>query len=285
MVEPILPNQIIDFKLKASYWYVTHKLLLRKILVGFLIFLNLVFYSYSLYLGLLIFVVQDPLLKQDLNQLSGNLIDYRYFHEINRPIPLEILDSAVLGSRDGRFDYILKVRNPNLKLTAAKALFQLVAGSQVMAEKHSFILPGEEKYIAFFGLESSADTAPAIRLAQVNWRRVSNYEDFRQQRFQFSSNEVEFKNAGVGSSSSAVSTLNFKITNQSAYNYWQVGVYMVLFSGDQVVGANYLALDNFKSGETRPVEMRWYESLSYVSRVDIIPEVNILDPAVYMPVE
>ena len=81
-----------------------------------------------------------------------------------------------------------------------------------------------------------------------------------------------------------VSTLNFKITNGSAYSYWQVGVYMVLLGPGNVAGANYIALDQFLSGQTREIEMRWYEVLSSVNKVEILPEINVLDSGVYMPV-
>jgi len=285
MPELTPPNQITDFKLEASYWYVTHKLLLKKILIIFLIVLSLILYSFSLYRLLLILVVQDPILKQNLNQLPNDLVDYEYFRQVNRASPLEILDFAALASDSGRNDFAAKIRNPNDNFFAYQVKLDLISGAEIIDQKTVFILPGEEKYLAFFGVENR-DVSPTLKISEVNWRRVRGFAEFASDRFKFQTSEIKFENLDSQTRGNLpVSALKFKITNQSAYNFWQVGVFMVLFSGDQIVGANYLALDQFKSGETRAVEMRWPESFYNVSRVEILPEVNILDSSVYMPVE
>ena len=72
------PNQVSIFKLKASYWYISHKLQLRQGLIIFLIILSLVLYSYSVYKVLMILLVDDRDFQQNLNYLPADLIDYSY---------------------------------------------------------------------------------------------------------------------------------------------------------------------------------------------------------------
>ena len=59
---------------------------------------------------------------------------------------------------------------------------------------------------------------------------------------------------------------------------------MVLSNAGGVTAANFISLDRFTSGQTRPVEIRFRESLPQISEFEITPEVNILDDQVYMPV-
>jgi len=288
MQEPLnQPGTVSNFKLKVSYWYVTHKLELEKSLVIFLIVLSVILYGYSLFEMLMILVVQNRGYQQDLYSLTSNSIDYNYFHQAARAQDLEITSFDVTSEQNGRADYIAKLINPNANFVARKVVLQLISGDRVAAEKTVFIYPKEEKYIAFFGQETKDIVSPAVKIASVNWWRVHQFEQFSQPRLQFDITDLEFKPAEELKIKGElpVSTLNFKITNNTAYSYWRVGVTMVLISVDQAVGANYLTLEQFKSGETRNVEMRWYESLPSVTQALVSSEVDLLDPGSYMPVQ
>ncbi len=280
-------GQVSNFKLKVSYWYVSHKFQLRTGLIILLIIINLAFYSYSLYRFLVIYLVEGKNFQRDMNSLTANLIDYSYFNRVNKPQDLEILGFDVVDGREGRYDFIAKIKNPNLVWAAEQVSFQLIVNGEVVAEKESFIYPNEEKYVAIFGQEVSGGENPVLKIAQVNWLRYHDFESFSTQRLRFEVSDIEFKSAQESGirGELPVSILDFKIKNNSAYNYWHVGVNMVLLSAQQVGGANYISLDQFRSGETRDVEMRWYESLPSINQVEIIPEVKISNPDSYMPVE
>lgn len=253
----------------------------------FLIVLSVVLYGYSLFRLIMILVIQDQQYRQDLNYLSTQQIDYSYFHQVNQPRDLEIASFDVAGGREGRYDFIFNIINPNANFFGAQVTFQLISGGEILAEKTGFILPGEEKYFGFFGQETQ-DTANAmIKIAKVNWQRVHNFKDYSAEHLKFNITDIEFKPAEDLKirGELPVSTLNFKITNNSAYSYWHVGIFMALLSVDRVVGGSFIALDQFQSGQTRNVEMRWYDSLPSVTDYKILPEVNILDAAGYMPVK
>lgn len=284
---PNQPEQITSWQLKVSYWYVTNKILLKKILTGFLIFLCVVFYGYAIYKLLTILLIDDRAWRNDLSSLTQNQADYAGLRQLQQPRPLQIISFNIVGGRDGKYDFIMKVRNPNDNFNIPALRYQLLNGSEVIAEKTGFLLPGEEKYIGFFGQPIEGASSATIKIANVTWKRFNNYAAFGQPRLRFSVSEPKFTPAfesGV-KGDLPVSILNFKITNLSAFSYWQVGLYMILHSADAVVGANYLSLSQLRSGEEREVEMRWYENLPGVSRVEILPEVNIADPGAFMPVE
>ncbi len=281
------PGQINPWQLKISYWYVTNKILLKKILVGFLIFLNVIFYGFALYRLLTILLVDDRSWNQGLSTLTDSSSNFAQLRELQKPKMLEIISFNIVGGVDGKYDFIMRLRNPNNNFNVPAIKYQLIAGNEIIAEKTGFLLPGEEKYIGFFNQAAEGVQSATIKVADITWQRYNNFDSFSQARLKFEISDSKFTPASESGVKGdlPVSILNFKIANNSAFSYWHVGVYMVLISGDQVVGANYLTLDQLKSGETRDVEMRWYENLPNVTAVEIIPEVDISDPASFMPVE
>ncbi len=281
------PNQVTDFQLTFSYWYVTHKLLLRRLLIIFLILLSAVLFSFSAYMAVDILVVQDQSFKQALNDLTSNKINYSYFHQKNKPADISILEVGSMKNTTDGYDFVVKVKNPNSSWLAKSVAVQLVSASGEMVEKKTFIYPGAEKYVFFFNQSGFTPAATQARLGEVSWFKHYNFYDFAASRLNFEISDKIFKPANQSEikGNLPVSSLTFKIKNATAYSYWQVGVYMVLRTSQQVGGVNYLALDQFKSGEARTVEMRWYENLPPIYSIEIIPEVDILDPAVYMPVD
>jgi len=282
------PDQVSNFSLKISYWYVTHKLQLKKLVTIFLILLSVGFLGYSIFQATMILFVQDQDYRQALALLSTDLIDTNYFHEKNRPQDLELLGFTAIRGVESSYDFVAGVSNPNEKWLAQRVLAQLISGGEVVAQKEFLVYPGEEKYVAFFQQKDVDPNSAMINLAQVNWQRVSDFANFSEPRLNFVVSDVKFEPASqLGLAGNLpISSLTFQIQNSTAYSYWQVGVYMVLLTSQGTVGGvNYYVLDQLRAGEKRPVEMRWYESLPPITETKIIPEVDIYSPASYMPVK
>jgi hypothetical protein len=191
-----------------------------------------------------------------------------------------------LPSTDNRYDFVAKIANTNPDFVAAKVALQLVGSDNtILAEKIGFIYPQAEKYFAFFA-QPSANANATLRIAGAGWQRYRNFKNFSQSRLQLTVSDADFSSAVYQSQSKLPgNVLTFKITNNTAYSYWQVGVYAVLLSGQRAAAAGYIALDQFRSGEVRDVTMTWSESLPVIDNYEILPEVNILDSASYMSVE
>lgn len=280
------PDQVSNFNLKLSYWYVSNKLRLKQALVAFLIIANVSLFAFAGYRAVKILFFDDKILNQSLQNLTQQLIDYEHFRQVNYPAELEIIDFDAVNIGGGEFDYVAKVKNLNPKHIARQAVFELVSGGSVIASRTTFIYPEEEKYIMFFNQQGVSATAN-LRVSDVAWRRINQPEKFFPERLMFEINNVDFQTARETGlrGELPISTLTFDVANTSAYGYWTVGVYIALYSGSQVVGANYISLDNFMSGETKEAEVRFYENIPAVSRVDVVPEVDLLDSESYIPVD
>ncbi|MAF13365.1 MAG: hypothetical protein CMI53_00525 [Parcubacteria group bacterium] len=280
------PNKVSNFQLKISYWYVTHKLQLRRLLVALLVALIVALFGFSIFRASIILFVEDKELEQTLSLLTTDAINYEYFHEVNKPRELKIVSFDAVDGREKRFDFIAQVQNSNEKWVATDVLFQLISGGKVIAEKRSFVYPNETKFVAIFGQEVLSGN-PVLRIADVKWRRYLGFNEFAEPRLRFVVGETDFKAARESGIKGElpISTLNFEVSNKSGFSYWQTGIYIVLLSGQKIVAANYTTLDQFLSGETRTVEMRWYESLPTINEIQVLPEVDILDITSYMRVE
>lgn len=280
---PITPQaaKVSKLNIGLSYWYINNKLRLRQALVIFLILLSVGFYLFTLYRGATIIFIDDPILSRNLGELTDNSIDYTYFHRANQPAEIQILSFDSTAGTDGRFDFVAKLANPNENFTASKVDLLLVVGSKPIAEKSTFILPGEEKLVVFFGEEIEQFGSPVLHISKVQWARQRSYAEYAEPRLNFEITGLDFTSAN---NQLPVSTLNFKIKNNTAFSYWQVGVYASLISGGSITAGNFISLDQFVSGEIRDVEMRWHEPLFGVTDFEIFTEVNILDESVFMGV-
>lgn len=248
--------------------------------------MSVILYAYSSYRVVDIFFFSGKNYANDVNSLTVKAIDYQQFHQTQKPAPLVIDSFDALDGREGRYDFIAKFSNPNENFIGREVTFQLIAGSKIIAEKTTYIFSKEKKYVGFFGVETGG-TAPILKISKINWQRVSNFAPFAANHLDFAITDVKFTPAAQAGirGQLPISNLNFTIKNNTAYNYWHVGLYLVLQGGTKPAAANYTTVDEFKSGESRKIEMRWYEQLAPVGGEEILPEVDILNPDSFMPVD
>ncbi len=286
--EPISePSQVSNFRLKASYWYVTNKFKLRKLLIFSLIFFNVGIYVFAIGWALAIYFIDEPKFNSDMAVLESNLTDYSYWRQAQKAKDLQILEFYSTDGREGKYDLTVKIKNPNPDYYGKAINLDLYSAGEIVESKQGYILPNEEKYFTFFG-QKLGSGSPEVSISKVAWKRVDyKFQDFSVPRLRFEITDINYKSAADSNlrGKLPISTLNFKIKNNTGYSYWQVGVQMILLSAQQVVGSNYITLENFISGQTKEVEMVWYENMASVNKIQIIPEVDILNPNSYMKVQ
>ena len=142
-------EQVSNFNLKLSYWYINNKQRLRLALIVCLILVSVGFYAYTLYRAVTIVFIDSRNVKSNLDQLSSNAIDYSYFKRVNQPKDIQILSFNATAGAGGRYDFVAKLANPNENFAAIKVDLFLVSGSTMVDQKSTFILPGEQKLVVF----------------------------------------------------------------------------------------------------------------------------------------
>jgi len=293
-------EDLTEKELKFGYWFITHKLLLRKILIIFLIVLSVGLFTYAIYGLVLELVVYGQSFDLALKSLPQNLVNLSGYRAKAQAKNLQISSITVIAGAGERYDMVAKVKNPNPQWTVESFEYQFITGIDEIdltndksapnpeRVKKTFILPGEEKYLVDLAIKSKKRISQVrLDITNIRWRRIPDFASIQREKYRFEISEVNFIPASSAEISGKlpISQVTFKVANKSAYSFWNVGFYIILFKGSAISGANYITIDQFLSGETRPVSVNWFETLPNITQVQVVPEVNILDKSVYMEIK
>lgn len=275
-------------KLVFGLWVIKHRDLFKKILTISLIVVSAVSWSYTLY-GFAYYIFKG--MKQD-NQLiadmvNTNIIDHSYLESI-APKNLKFSNIISLKNED-KYDFYVKVENPSDRYRAEFSYCFLNRDQEVDCG-NNFIFPGEIKYLISLAKEISGSsnniglTINSLSWSRINLHKYPDWKSFRDSRMNIKFSNIDFKTAADSGLSEKLylNSLNFDAINDTPYNYWEVDLNIFLYLNGQIIGVNKYQIPNFYSGENRNISMNWQGKYSQVSSVSIIPEINIVDPAVYM---
>lgn len=279
---------LTERQLKLAYWYVSHKLLLKRILIVFLFLLCITFWGYGIYGLVNYFFIEGPEFTKMQKEFVRPQIAFEVFRVKNQPQNFAILGSYVFPSGKDKYVFAAKILNPNPNWWA-EFKYKFTFDGEETSPKGGFILPGEEKFLSELAVESKKKPRePRLEIFQIKWQRldrhkIPDYASWSTGRLNFEFTEVKFLPAVIRDRV-PISKVTFSVANKTAYSFWDVGFYILLYRGTSLAGINYITLEQFLSGEKREVEVSWFEVMPTITRVQVLPEVNIFDPAVYMPV-
>ena len=282
------PTDFTESQLKVASWYVSHKILLKKIFIGFLISLCAIFWGFGLYGLINYYFIEGPSFNLAMRELSRG-IDYSAINSALQPKGVEIGATTIFSSGKGRYDFVGKIFNSSANWRAEFTYDFLVDGV-ARPEKNGFVLPGEEKYIFDLGVSAEAKPRSAtLEIKNLKWKRIDaheipDYAAWQGDRLNFPVTDLKFTPAAVGENI-PISRASFIARNATAFGFWDVGFAIFLYRGSSVASVNYVTLEEFRSGQNRPVEVSWFETLPSITQVKVVPEVNIFDPRVFMPVD
>ncbi|MDO8668429.1 MAG: hypothetical protein Q7K35_05075 [bacterium] len=286
------PEGITTKQLEAGLWYVEHKQLLKKIIYGFLILVGAISWTYTIY-GFAYYLArgmaEDDLLARQLVQTSG--IGHNYVLQISAQ-KLAIGPVGAIRSSNGKYDLYVQARNDNQKWWVEFDYYFITAGQQT-EKNHSYIFPLETKYL--FALAESFTDSPSaaalvmenVRWGRINQHQIPNWNDYYKKHLDILTTDIKFTPAGLSALSEKLSLnqLSFNITNNTAFNYWETGFTLLLYRGGSLVNINHYILNDFMSGQKRFVEISWPGDIGQVDKVEIVPEVNIMENDIYIKYE
>lgn len=274
MVE-VPSHQFSDKELKFSYWYITNKLILRRYLIIFLSLLSLSLWGFVVY-SLVFYVIDLPTEQYLLGRLMTTPAASQAALEALKPLPLQIGELEAIGGENNRYDFISSLANPN-KNWLATFNYRFVDSESDPQPKRGFILPLEQKYLFDLGHENSDGR---LEISDLSWQKVFNAEYAKDDKYRFTISDEQFI---AGQQAGDPNRLVFKLSNDSAYGYWGVGVQAYLYSGGNLASINYITLSQVRAGEQRTVEIDWNYKLPRIDSFEIIPELNVFDQDNVMP--
>lgn len=275
------PNGVLDF----GYWYVTHKLLLKRILIGILIALNVLLVGYVVFALVQHYALSYTGFRSDLQDLrnGGQLAQIQAIRQSQFPQDIRVTAIRVYEAGESR-NLVATVTNPNAQWTATFDYYFQV-GDGATDTRKGFIYPGESKSVIDLGV-SLPGPVQQLQIENVSWRKVNNFSNVYAERYDFSVENVVFTPARTSEISDQVpvSRVRFDITNNTAYNYSNPVFLILLRSGGQVAAVTTTAIEALYSGATETIEATLFQNLPQIQDVQIIPQINIFDEDVYLDI-
>ncbi len=284
----IIGSGMSDQELQLAGFWVRNRILLRQILHGSLIALNVVLWLFVLW-GLLDWLaISYPYesripLKIATNQITSESL------VAAAPKPLQPSQTYVFDSTGGRRDMLAELSNPNAQWYAAFDYRFDIAGLQTPL-RQGFILPQSQRYITELGFASSTGRTARLIVDNLHWMRIDpawvdrDYKSFAESRLAFDFLDIKYtRDIIIGTQT--IGRTDFTLVNNSPYGYWSVDLTVVLYRGSVPVGVTTITRNDIKPGESTPVSINWYENLPGITRTEIRASVNILDPEAYLSSE
>jgi len=273
------PTGLAAKNLDLGLWLANNKKRLYKLLVIILSIIAAGSIIYSVY-GYIYYYVfgqeQEKIITQDTSGV--NLAAYR---ALNVPIDLQASQTQVINNNTGA-DYVALIKNSNEKQYASfdfcfKSTTNDICGS-------SFILPNEEKNVLVLNnpVKSLSGNVTLV-LSNVRWQKlnagaVPDWQSFRTSHLNFNISTPKFT-----AYDNNVKYLEFDISDETAYGYFEVPLNILIKNGDSVVSVNRYVINGLNSHEKKSIRLSWPDAATNSGAVTVVPDVNILDSSVFKP--
>ena len=276
-------------KLNWGLWYVLHRESLKKIFFALLILIGIVSWSYTIY-GFAHYLfrgmAEDEIMAREIAEKGFISRD-----AILKTSPRDLVfDFAKVLKADGKkYDLFVQIKNPS-ENHGALFEYYFLADNEETPHEQGFILPHETKYLLALGKEFNLSPANIqFNLKNVSWKRIDkhkipDWEKYRDEHLDIAVGDAKFIPAKASGLSEKISLnqVEFNAKNNSPFNYWNVDFVVILFGGANVVGVNKYNLEEFMSGQERKASLTWPGTVNYVSKIEIMPEVNLLRNDIYI---
>ena len=269
-------EQISDKQIERSLWFIQHKALINKIIISLLIITILGLYGFSLFKFINI-KIGDSQNNLETSQLKINLSGWKERNQIKELI---IVNKDIISLGRNKFDVVVEIKNPNERVALSELKYKFIYGQQESEEKNTFLLSGESKKLIDFNVESNKIIRDfEIEIINTNWERLSptEAEKLKNNIFAISDEKIH-----LNPQDNARNWIEFKVINDSPYNWQQSKFYVSLYLGTKLIAINEIKTEKFYSSEQKNLKTSWFQKIPSYITVNIIGETNLLDPENYI---
>lgn len=271
------PSGVSWRQLNFGLWLAENRRNITRAITFILILISAFFFIYSSY-SYIIYFLSGSIDNQPENQVLS---------------PRNFINEMTIGSLEifrntDSYDLAIRLQNNNDNFSA-EFNYCFYQGENTLDCKRGYILPSENKYLLSLGLELQDSTAVSFKINDIFWSRVNrreipDWEVFFNERINFETANINFLNASRSGLSENIrlNSLEFDFINHSPYSYFNVPLSIFFYNGSNLVGVESYVAKDFLTGETRSIKMTWPGDLGTVNRIEVIPNINILDDEVYL---
>jgi hypothetical protein len=277
-------------ELQLASWWVRNGLVVRRAGYGSLIALCVLLWGYIAWGLLDAYAISYPRESRITRQIALNQQLLSNL-EADRPQNITSADAAVFSSSNGKYDFSSELNNPNDQWWAEFTYRFSVSGEETPL-RSGYVLPASRQILTEVGYKPSSPGSRAATLIveNIRWHRMdpvltnSDFASFKASRFNIEISNAKFTNdLIIGKQRVGQST--FTVYNRSGYGFWSVDLVVRLYRGGSVASLGLIKIERLKPGESREVQIVWSDAPTGVSKTEVIPQVNLLDPSVYMKTE
>lgn len=272
---------VTESELRWSEWWVNHRDQVRKGAIGVFIAFDAVLLLIGLW-GFADWLALGGLKEeQAIRQMTGP--NYGRFAGVGLQ-EVQLGAPFVLPGASGKIDILAPIENRNERFWA-EVEYRFVVGGVELPSLETFVLPGQAKYLAYLGAPADGGASVELKIERRLWHRAGTFGAESQQAVYDTRLDIRAENPVFVPSdplaTTPVSRADFTLANHTAFGYYDIDLLVLLYRGDAVVGVNTLRVDRLDAGERRDMQLFWYQVLPLVSRVEIVPDINIYDESVY----
>lgn len=196
-----------------------------------------------------------------------------------------ILGVTTLQRGTAELDAIALLENQNVDwIVTVSSGFSTSEGFK--AAQDVIIPPQSKRVVGVFGLDANEAGAQFqvtnVKYERVSARDVGDIAKYKSERLQFVFGEEQYVSSGGDQN---FDRLQVSLTNNSPFNFYEVGVQVVMYSDSQILGFEQVSLSNVISGQTRMLDIHSLPRGITPTRIEFIPVVNIFDARTFLKVE
>lgn len=174
------------------------------------------------------------------------------------------------------YDLLAIVYNPN-EQWYAEVDFYFQGSGAPSPKATAVILPKSSRPL--WVMDQPGETWQSARLVLENvvWKRATEYQTLKNEYLNFTVDDIVISEFGDEEAEKSQSKLSFTISNNSFYNFWKVGLAIILRRYDEIVAFYYFEVPQLKGLEKRSVIINLFDEFKAISDTEIIPLVNVFD--------
>jgi len=261
--------------LEKGYFLLTHRQLIKKIIVGAALLVILIIYTVVVF-NFIRFVRTGTF--NAMSQAANWTYDWASYHQSRQPKGLDNSPAQFFSLGKTKYNLLAVISNPNEDWAVTQLDYTFIVNGQELEKQTAFINPAEKRLLTKMGYEARTNISKLeIKIDNIKWFRVEN--DLPDINFEIK--EAKFFPATrqtVGADTFDVpARATWTAKNLSLFNFWNVTWQVALMSGSKIVAINELSTRDFLSLESRDLEIAWLNDLPRVGSLEVFPVLNKLD--------
>ncbi len=271
-------KNLSEKEMKLGYWFVTNKILLRRMVIVVLLIFTISTMFYGLFGLIKHYLWSSGDIEKSINRIGQPKLNYELLVELNTPQSLTIKDPAVIKS-NGTLNLAVEVFNPNASWFLESFDYYFKSGAQETEKRTDFVLPGQNKMLYKLNYSDQPTfNNPQLVVENPRWRKVANYRSLEEKFIDFRISDVVLRREQSSDGSVSFTNLQFEISNLTAFSYFEPKFTAMIYKGNRLVGIAPIFLQELNSGQKVRKNINFFMSYDPNAKVLIEPDINILAP-------